>query len=104
MTMYVVLENTSANTVTASLIGWPHLSVQGKNEDEAVQLLRQSLARQLGDARIIPFELSIVQPWLQTAGMFQDDPFGQELDQLITEYRRERDAEDLIPTPQDRAA
>lgn len=104
MTMYVLIQHTSPSSVTASLVGWPNLSASGKNEAEAVQLLRQSFAEKLGDARIVPFEVGVAQPWLQTAGVFQHDPFREELDELIANDRRELDRKDETEVPQDRAA
>jgi hypothetical protein len=36
--------------------------------------------------------------------MFKDDPFADELDAVIAEYQRERDAEDSSEATQDHAA
>ena len=104
MTMYVLVENKSEGTYTASLIGWPAMSAQGRTEDEAMSALRRSLATQLKHAKIVPLDVSEEQPWLQTAGMFKDDPFADELDAVIADYRRERDVEDLPSTTRHHAA
>jgi hypothetical protein len=104
MTMYVLIEHKPEGRVTASLIGWPGITGEAGTEDEAVDSLRRSLTTQLRDAKIVPFEVAVDQPWLQTAGMFKGDPFTHELDEVIAQYRRERDAEELSPTTQDHAA
>ena len=35
-------------------------------------------------------------PWMQFAGMFKDDPYWDEFQEAIAEYRREIDAEDEV--------
>jgi predicted RNase H-like HicB family nuclease len=104
MTMYVLIETTPEGAYTASLIGLPTIKAQGSTEDEAIRCLRRLLAEQLKDVKLVPFELGGEQPWLHTAGMFKDDPFADELDAVIADYRRELDAEDLRPDTQDHAA
>jgi hypothetical protein len=97
MTMYVLIENKPEGKYTASLIGLPSVKAQGQTEDEALAELRQSLTAQLRQARIVPLDVDLApseNPWLQTAGLFKDDPLAEELDAVIAEYRRERDAED----------
>jgi hypothetical protein len=90
--------------VTASLLGWPDMTAQGSTEAEAVGSLRRSFTAHLREAKVIPLELDVDRPWLQTAGMFKDDPFGDELDAAIAEYRRERDADDVPDVTRDHAA
>jgi hypothetical protein len=104
MTMYVLIEHKPEGKVTASLIGWPAITAQGGTEAEAVRALRRSFTAHLHDAKVIPIDLAVERPWLQTAGMFKDDPFADELDAVIAEYRRERDTEDAIEATQDHAA
>lgn len=104
MTMYVLIEHHPEGTITASLIGWPAITAQGGTEAEALHALRRSFAAQLGDAKIIPLEFEEARPWLQTAGMFHDDPFRDELDTVMAAYRRERERTDAGTTSQDHAA
>lgn len=104
MTMYVLIENKPEGKVTASLIGWPDITAQGGTEAEAVSALRRSFSTHLRDAKVIPIDLAIERPWLQTAGVFMDDPFSDELNAVIAEYRRERDAIDTPEATQDQAA
>jgi hypothetical protein len=104
MTMYVLIENKPEGKVTASLIGWPDMMAQGSTEAEAVSSLRRSFTAHLREAKVIPLDLDVARPWLQTAGMFKDDPFAEELDAAIAEYRRECDADDVLDATQDHAA
>jgi predicted RNase H-like HicB family nuclease len=104
MTMYVLIENKPEGKVIASLLGWPDMTAQGNTEAEAVGSLRRSFTAHLREAKVIPLELDVERPWLQTAGMFKDDPFADELDAAIAKYRRERDADDVPDAPQDHAA
>lgn len=87
MTMYVLIENKPEGTITASLIGWPNIQAQGNTEDEAVRHLRSSLSARLKKAKVIPLELNMEQPWMQTAGLFINDSFADELNALIADYR-----------------
>ncbi|RRR71956.1 MAG: type II toxin-antitoxin system HicB family antitoxin [Candidatus Viridilinea halotolerans] len=104
MTMYVLIERKSEGQITASLVGWPEITAQGSTEADAVLALRRSFAAHLGEAKVIPLELEGAHPWLQTAGMFKDDPFANEFDAVMAAYRRECDHEDISPTTQDHAA
>lgn len=45
-------------------------------------------------------DLAVERPWRQTAGIFRDAPFTDELDAVIAEYQRE-DAEGSSEAPQD---
>jgi len=104
MTMYVLIEHKPEGKVTASLIGWPDMTAQGSTEAEAVSSLRRSFTAHLREAKVIPLELTVERPWLQTAGMFNDDPFADEFDAAIAEYRRELDADDVPDATQDHGA
>ncbi|WP_448539757.1 type II toxin-antitoxin system HicB family antitoxin [Roseiflexus sp.] len=104
MTMYVLIENKPTGRVTASLIGWPSMTVQGNTEVEAMNALRQLIASHLKDARIVPLDIETERTWLQTAGVFKDDPFAAEFDELMSGYRREHDDENSPELPQDHAA
>jgi predicted RNase H-like HicB family nuclease len=104
MTMYALIENKPEGSYTASLIGWPDITAQGATKDEAIHSLRRILDTRLKTANVVALEIPVEQPWLQTAGMFKDDPFADELDTVLADYRRERDAEDLLAATQDHAA
>jgi hypothetical protein len=104
MQLYMHIEHKPEGVVTASLIGWPEITAEGHTEEEVIRSLQQTLAMKLRDARIVPIDVPIESPWLQTAGMFKDDPFAEELDALIAEYRREIDAEEQAATSEDQAA
>jgi predicted RNase H-like HicB family nuclease len=128
MTMYVLIENELEGGYTASLIGWPDITAQGASEDEALSHLRGLLTAHLAHAKLVPLELPAESPWLQTsdvtirrywpgllelpaespwlqtAGMFKDEPFADEFQELIAAYRRERDTQDGSPNTQDQAA
>lgn len=104
MTMYILIEHKPEGSVTASLIGWPDITAQGRTEDEAVNSLHISLTTHLRDVKVIPLELGVEPPWLLTVGVFKDDPFAHELDALVADHRRERNAEGWPADVQDHAA
>ncbi|MEI8166956.1 MAG: hypothetical protein WCG26_11270 [Chloroflexales bacterium] len=100
----MLIEHKPEGRVTASVIGWPAITAQGNTEDEAITSLRHALTAQLRAAKVVPLELDIEPPWLQTIGIFQHDPFAHELDALIADYRDEHAAEDLRADVEDHAA
>jgi predicted RNase H-like HicB family nuclease len=97
MTVYVLIENKPEGRYTASLISWPDIRAQGETEDEALSQLRQSFTAHMRHARIVPLDLDLAtaeKPWLEMAGIFRDDPFSTEFEELIAAYRRELDTQD----------
>ena len=97
MTLNVLIEHWPEGHFTATLLGWPNFTAQGRTEEEAVALLRQAFTARLAHARIIPLDLNgdgNANPWLQLAGVFRDDPFAAEMEEAIAAYRHELDAQD----------
>lgn len=69
-------------------------SVEAETPDAALAKTRQLIDDRLAHgARIAIIDVpSSADPWLDMAGIFHDDPFFDEWQQAIAEYRREVDA------------
>jgi hypothetical protein len=104
MTLYARIEQDAQGIYTISLIGWSGIVAQGASEAEALRALREIVMARLAGAKVVPFDLGAERPWLQTAGMFRDDPFAEEFDAVLTNYRREIDAADYAAPSRDHAA
>ncbi len=58
--------------------------------------LRQVLRQRLSKVEVVPLEVDApedVHPWKKSAGMYQDDPLFDQVEEDIETYRRELDAE-----------
>ena len=96
----VLVKYPTEGKVTASILGWPECHAEGTTKEEALQRLNRVLSEQLRDREIVSLSVEVSppqpqteHPWLQFAGMFQDNPLFEEVIQDITEYRKKLDAE-----------
>jgi predicted RNase H-like HicB family nuclease len=77
----------------------PSCTAQGRTRDEVLQNVRMAIEEALADMAITTVEVNIPSrsapsnPWLETAGMFQDDPLFDEMLAEVTAYRRALDEE-----------
>jgi predicted RNase H-like HicB family nuclease len=75
----------------------PSCSAQGRTRKEVLQNLRVAIEETLADMEITTVEVNIPShtatsnPWLETAGMFQDDPLFDEMLAEVAAYRRTLD-------------
>lgn len=75
----------------------PSCSAQGRTRKEVLQNLRVAIEETLADMEITTVEVNIPShtaasnPWLETAGMFQDDPLFDEMLAEVATYRRALD-------------
>ena len=69
------------------------LTVEGATRDEALQKFRDLLAARLvNGAEIVPLEVPLGgHPLDRFAGMFRDDPYYDDWQRAIAEYRRQLD-------------
>ena len=94
LTYDVLIENQEDGTVKATLLSLPECQGFGANKEEALNNLIQLF--QAIEPEIVTLEIEPAKtdhPWLKFAGMFEDDPHFDEVQQYIAEYRRELDAE-----------
>jgi predicted RNase H-like HicB family nuclease len=75
----------------------PSCAAQGRTREEVLHNVRVAIEEALADMEITTVEVSIPSrpvtsnPWLETAGMFQDDPLFDEMLAEVVAYRRALD-------------
>src|SRR5688572_19654438 len=71
------------------------LSAEGATKEEAVQNLQALIKSQLTNgAEVAILDIGDMNnPWKKMAGVFQDDPYFDEWQNAIKEYRRQVDAD-----------
>ena len=91
-----IVENRDREGFTATVLGWPGFTAEGRTREEALERLRQSFRDRLPKVEVVPLEVEEPEgahPWMRFAGMFENDTlFDQVLDD-IQAYRRELDAD-----------
>lgn len=98
MTYDVLVENEQDRSYTATLLGWPKLSVSGSTRGEALDELTRTLKRRLAKAEVVTIEVDLPRepnPWIRLAGVYKDHPLFDELLDEMEADRRELDAEEL---------
>jgi predicted RNase H-like HicB family nuclease len=96
----VLIETVQGNGYRASTGGPLSLVAEGATREEALAKLRQAIeARLSGGAQVVPLQLpGSKHPLAKYAGMYKDDPFFEEWQEAIAEYRRQKDEElGLLP-------
>ena len=77
----------------------PSCTAQGRTREEVLHNVRMAIEEALADMEITTVEITIPShqatsnPWLETAGMFQDDPLFDEMLAEVAAYRRALDEE-----------
>lgn len=92
LTYDVLIENQEDGTVKATLLSLPECQGLGANKEEALNNLIQLF--QARKPEIVTLEIEPAKkenPWMKFAGMFEDDPHFDEVQQYIAEYRHELD-------------
>ncbi|MEM9541212.1 MAG: type II toxin-antitoxin system HicB family antitoxin [Cyanobacteria bacterium P01_E01_bin.42] len=96
----VLVEYPTEGRVTASILGWPECHAEGETKEEALQQLKNVLSEQLRDREIVSLTVELdspqpqtEHPWLQFAGMFEDNPLFEEVIQDMAAYRKELDTD-----------
>jgi len=77
----------------------PSCTVQGHTREEVLQNVKVAIEKALADMEITSVEVNVPgrpansHAWLETAGMFQDDPLFDEMLAEVAAYRRVLDKE-----------
>lgn len=93
MHLPVLIESVAGNGFRAQ-VGEPlALSAEGATADEALKRLHEMVNQRLAQgARLVTLNVPAEEnPWVQCAGMFKDDPYFDDWQRAIAEYRRQVD-------------
>ncbi len=96
MTHPVFIEKDQGDAVKATVIGWPGLSVSAATRGEALAKLQELLRKRLAEGEIVQLDVELSEaehPWLESAGIFENNPLFDEVLEEMDAYRREIDAE-----------
>jgi hypothetical protein len=95
MTHPVFIEKDQGDAVKATAIGWPGLSVSAATRGEALAKLQELLRQRLAGGEVVHLDVGPPEthPWLESAGIFENNPLFDEVLEEIEAYRREIDAE-----------
>ena len=99
MQYQILVEHPNQNGFIASVIGLPDCVVEGATEAEAINRAKLRLKSRLAQGKIVTVEIDVPaqgltgNPWIDSAGIFKDDPTYDEFLEEIAKYRRELDAE-----------
>ena len=92
----ILIETPKTGGYKATAIGLPNCQAKGSTRDLALQNIRQLLIARLDQSEIVTLKINSPQPehpWIQFAGMFQNDPQFEEVLADIQAYRQEVEPE-----------
>jgi predicted RNase H-like HicB family nuclease len=92
----ILIETPKTGGYKATAMGLPNCHAKGSTRDLALQNIRQLLIARLDRSEIVTLKISSPQaehPWMQFAGMFQNDPQFEEVLADIQAYRQETEPE-----------
>ena len=99
MQYQVFIQNPSAQTFLASVIGFPNLTANGITETEAINKLKGILDAQFKNGKMVTINVDLPSeglsegndPWIDNIGVFQDDPTFDDFLLEVSAYRNEVD-------------
>lgn len=91
MTYQIFLENQQNKFYTATAIGFPSLTVEGRSRSEALEKMRLAIRNYLQKGEVVTLDLEgqIMANEHFTFGMFKDDPDYDEFLAEVAAYREE---------------
>lgn len=101
MEIPVLIEPVAGNGYVAKTGEPLSLSAEAATRDEAVRNLRQLIAERVANGAEFT-EVTVPgaksgNPWVEFAGMFKDDPYFEEVIEIMAENRRKLDADPDVP-------
>jgi hypothetical protein len=100
MNIPVLIEPVAGNGYRAKSGGPLELTAEGTTRADALKNLRNLVHQQMqGGAEVTTLELpdNASNPWVKFAGMFKDDPYFDEVVEIMAENRRKMDADPDMP-------
>jgi predicted RNase H-like HicB family nuclease len=92
----ILIETPKTGGYRATALGLPNCRAKGATREIALQNVRELLTTRLSQSEIVTLTIDSPQaehPWMQFAGMFQNDPQFEEMQADIQVYRQEIDRE-----------
>jgi predicted RNase H-like HicB family nuclease len=87
----ILIETPKSGGYRATALGLPNCRAKGATRELALQNIRELLTTRLSHSEIITLKIDSPQsqhPWMQFAGMFQNDPQFEEMQADIQAYRQ----------------
>lgn len=103
--MTLLLEPLTSGGVAASVLEFPACRVEAATREIAIAQVRQQVVAFLNTVEVLPLQISATEiehpnpenPWIQFAGMFQDDPDFAEIAAAIRAEREVDDESEVDP-------
>ncbi len=92
----ILIETPKSGGYRATALGLPNCRAKGATREIALQNVRELLTTRLSQSEIVTLKIDSPQPehpWMQFAGMFQNDPQFADMQVDIQAYRQEIDRE-----------
>jgi len=90
----VLVKNESDGKVSATVLGLPEYRVESGDRQSALTDIQKLIVSELMGAEVVSLEIEIPKtenPWLRFAGVFKDDPYFDQMQEDIAEYRLTKD-------------
>lgn len=100
MQYQVFVQQHSNNGYVAAVLGLPGCLAEGKTKEEAIANAKASLQSHLAQGEVVTIEVEGAakpetgNPWLDTFGLFKDDPSFDDFLEKIAEERRIADEQE----------
>jgi predicted RNase H-like HicB family nuclease len=88
----ILIETPKTGGYRATALGLPNCRAKGATREIALQNVRELLTTRLSQSEIVTVKIDSPRsehPWMQFAGMFQNDPQFEEMQADIESYRQE---------------
>jgi hypothetical protein len=88
----ILIETPKSGGYRATAVGFPNCRAKGETRELALQNIRQLLISRLSQSEIVTLKIDSPQPehpWMQFAGIFQNDPQFEDMLADIQAYRQE---------------
>jgi predicted RNase H-like HicB family nuclease len=92
----ILIETPKSGGYRATALGLPNCRAKGATREIALQNIQQLLTDRLSQSEIVTLKIDSPRskhPWMQFAGMFQDDPQFENMLADIQTYRQEIERE-----------
>ncbi len=90
MNLTMLVKTLDSGQVEASVLEFPGCRIEASSRDIAIDQLRTTVIDRLQDTELLPFEIpvNLANPWVKLFGLFKDDPY---FDEVVNIMQAERD-------------